>query len=81
MRLDAAPVGTFLRKYMLHQVRQNGRRDRGNQDMVARRALGRRPSAAVEPPDGSSGAEDMLVGSPGQSFCSLFRCRGSCCGR
>ena len=30
MRLDAAPVGTFLRKYMFHQVRENARRNGGD---------------------------------------------------
>ena len=61
MRLEATPVGSLLRKNALHQMGQNSRRDCGNQDMVARRALGGGPSAAVEPPNGSSGAEGMFV--------------------
>jgi hypothetical protein len=80
MRLEATPVGSLLRKNALHQMGQNSRRDCGNQDMVARRALGGGPSAAVEPPNGSSGAEGMFVSTPGQGFGGLFRCWGRVAG-
>jgi hypothetical protein len=53
---------------VFHQVGQNGRRNGSDQNMIARRSLGRRPSAAVQPPDGSGGAKDMLIRSPGKDF-------------
>jgi hypothetical protein len=68
MRSHASPVGAFLRENVFHQVGQNGRRNGSDQNMIARRSLGCRPSAAVQPPEGSGGAKDMLIRSPGKDY-------------
>ncbi len=80
MRLNAEPVRPLLRKQMLHEVRQNGRRHGCNQNMGARIALPGGPASGIEPPDRSCSAKKMLVGSPGESLSYLLRGGGTMAG-